>query len=177
VPAPAVADATVAVNLTACPVVDGLALDVSDVDVATSDTASTVCVRAADVLPAKLALPPYVAVIECVPTPRDAVVNTAVPDVSSDTVPRRVDPSLNVTVPPGVPAPTDVGATVAVNVTDCPACDGFWLEAIDVVVGEVVVGAEVGASRPFASVASGAAVAVLPRSGRPYISSIVRRTL
>ena len=41
-------------------------------------------------------------------------------------------PSLNVTVPPGTP-PKD-GATVAVNVTDCPFLDGFSEDTIFVVV-------------------------------------------
>ena len=36
--------------------------------------------------------------------------------------PRLVLPSLNCTVPPGVPDPDD---TVAVSVTDCPTVDGF----------------------------------------------------
>lgn len=38
-------------------------------------------------------------------------------------------PSLNVTVPVGVPDPDD---TVAVNVTDCPKLDGFKEEAREV---------------------------------------------
>ena len=45
------------------------------------------------------------------------------------TVPRVVVPSLNVTVPVGVPDPDE---TVAVNVTDCPEFDGFNDEAREV---------------------------------------------
>ena len=47
-------------------------------------------------------------------------------------VPRVVVPSLNVTVPVGVPAPGAVTVTVAVNVTDCPKTDGFTLEVTTV---------------------------------------------
>jgi hypothetical protein len=42
--------------------------------------------------------------------------------------------SVIATVPVGVPAPGDTGATVAVKVTDCPYADGFVLEASAVVV-------------------------------------------
>jgi hypothetical protein len=45
------------------------------------------------------------------------------------TVPRDVNPSLNVTVPVGVPEPEEI---VAVNVTDCPKLDGFKEEASEV---------------------------------------------
>ncbi|MGX1855123.1 hypothetical protein [Streptomyces sp. NPDC055299] len=40
----------------------------------------------------------------------------------------------NVTVPVGVPAPGATGATVAVNVTDCPTTDGSGDELTVVVV-------------------------------------------
>src|SRR5262249_14063085 len=40
---------------------------------------------------------------------------------------------VKLTKPVGVPDP-DVGATVAVNVTDCPNCDGLAEELIEVVV-------------------------------------------
>jgi hypothetical protein len=36
-----------------------------------------------------------------------------------------VEPSLNVTVPVGVPAPGAAAVTVAVKVTDCPIVEGF----------------------------------------------------
>jgi hypothetical protein len=48
-----------------------------------------------------------------------------------------VAPSINVTVPVGVPEPVD--ATVAVKVTDCPYRDGFRLDCTVVVVDTLVV--------------------------------------
>ena len=56
------------------------------------------------------------------------MVIVAVPLLSSFAVPIRARPpenvSENVTVPVGVPVP-ETGRTVAVNVTGCPAADGF----------------------------------------------------
>ena len=37
-------------------------------------------------------------------------------------------------MPVGVPAPGATGATVAVNVVDCPNAEGFWLLVTAVVV-------------------------------------------
>jgi len=48
-------------------------------------------------------------------------------------VPNVVAPSLNVTVPNGVPEPGDTAATVAVNVTDWPKTEGL-VEEVKVVV-------------------------------------------
>jgi len=56
-------------------------------------------------------------VIECVETEREGVVSVATPDELSVTVPSVVDPSMNVTVPPGVNVPGTAAATTAVNVT------------------------------------------------------------
>jgi len=53
-------------------------------------------------------------VIACVPTDSEVVVKVACPELRAP-VPNFFDPSLNVTVPVGVP---EVAATVAVNVTD-----------------------------------------------------------
>jgi hypothetical protein len=53
-------------------------------------------------------------------------VNVAVAEPFSGPVPSSVTPSLNVTVPVGVPA--DELVTTAVNVTDCPVCAGLLLE-------------------------------------------------
>src|SRR5207248_1107361 len=56
------------------------------------------------------------------------VLNVAVvtpPVVESEGVPSVVDPSLNVTVPVGLPLPGEVTDTVAVNVTDCPKLGGL----------------------------------------------------
>jgi hypothetical protein len=59
-------------------------------------------------------LPLYVAVIECVPSASDVVVNADCPEEFNVTVAIDVPPSLNVTVPVGTPAEED---TVAVKVT------------------------------------------------------------
>jgi hypothetical protein len=84
----------------------------------------TFCDSAADVLVVKLELPPYTAVIECVPSASVETANVAFPLVSVP-VPRVVLPSLNVTVPVGVPVPGAVAVKVAVNVTLSPLVDGF----------------------------------------------------
>ena len=60
----------------------------------------------------------------------------ALPVPSSVPVPTVVAPSLNVTVPVGIPAPGDVAVTVAVRVTDWPKTVGF---AEEVTVVEVLV--------------------------------------
>lgn len=70
--------------------------------------------------------------MECEPTEKVEVVNVAWPFVR-DSEPSVVEPSLNVTVPVGVPLP-DVGLTVAVNVTDWPNTAGLAEEATDVTV-------------------------------------------
>ena len=57
-------DVTVAVNFTEAPKVDGFSEDVTEVELA---AALTVCVSTAEVLPLKLVLPPYTAVMEWVP--------------------------------------------------------------------------------------------------------------
>jgi len=49
-------------------------------------------------------------------------------------VPICVEPSKNVTVPPGTPAPGDTAVTVAVNVTDWLIFDGFCDELTAVAV-------------------------------------------
>ena len=61
--------------------------------------------------------PLYTAVILCEATDSDDVLNVAVLELS-EPVPRIVAPSLNVTVPVGLPDPGDTAETVAVNVTD-----------------------------------------------------------
>ena len=73
-------------------------------------------------LPPKLLLPPYTAVIECAPAVRAGVANVATPELLSVPVPRVVAPSLKVTLPVGVP-PGPV--TVAVKVTTSPNVLGF----------------------------------------------------
>ena len=51
----------------------------------------------------------------------------------SDPVPKVVEPSLNVTVPVGVPAPGDTADTWAVKVTDWPKTEGLADDVTDVV--------------------------------------------
>ena len=58
------------------------------------------------------------------PIASDEIANVAAPPLSVP-VPRVVLPSLNVTVPVGVPLAGAAAATVAVNVTDWPKTDGF----------------------------------------------------
>jgi hypothetical protein len=104
-----------------CPNLDGLALDVNEVDVS---ALFTTWLRAELVLVLKSSSPPYTAVIEWDPTDKVDVENVAWPPLSVP-VPSVVAPSLNVTVPVGVPLPEPDAATVAVNVTDCPNTDGL----------------------------------------------------
>ena len=65
-------------------------------------------------LPVKLALPPYTAVIECLPTVSVDVVSVALP-LLSVFVPNTVVPSLNVTDPVGVTVAVWVDKTQAEN--------------------------------------------------------------
>ena len=52
------------------------------------------------------------------PKAKVEVLNVARPEPSSDPEPKVVEPSLNVTVPVGVPEPGALAVTVAVKVTD-----------------------------------------------------------
>ena len=70
--------------------------------------------------------------MEWVPAGRLEIDKVAVP-LETATVARTVTPSINVTVPVGVPEPEDV--TAAMNVTAWPYAEGFWLEDNAVVVG------------------------------------------
>lgn len=54
-------------------------------------------------------------------------------------MPKVVAPSLNVTVPDGVPEAGELALTVAVNVTDCPDTDGLADEVTEVVVFPLVI--------------------------------------
>ena len=98
----------------------------------------TTCDNTAEVLPRKVASPPYTAVIECVATVNVLVENFATPPLSA-TDDNVVAPSLNVTVPVGVPG-VATPVTVAVKVTDCPAVDGLRDEARAVVLVAVCAG-------------------------------------
>jgi len=81
-------------------------------------------------------------------TTNDEVRKVASPLLSVP-LPSVVAPSLNVTVPVGVPAPGDTALTVAVNVLVCPNTDGLddeitavallalltvWVKFVDVLV-------------------------------------------
>jgi hypothetical protein len=131
-PAPGAETATVAVKVTLCPTTDGLSDEVTVVVVL---ALFTTWVNTALVLPLKLESPLYFAVIEWDPTDSVLVMKVVEPDARVP-VPRVVVPSRKVTVPVGVPVP-EVGATVAVNVTDCPKTDGF-ADDVTVVVVPVV---------------------------------------
>jgi len=71
--------------------------------------------------------------MECVPIERPGTESVAMPLALSVDEPTTVAPSLNVTVPVGVPVP-DEGVTAAVNRTIWPEVDGFGDEPIDVLV-------------------------------------------
>lgn len=77
--------------------------------------------------------------IECVPTLNAEVLYVVCPP-DRVPVPRVVDPSLNVTVPVGVPP---IPLTWAVKVTDAPEVDGFSEEVTVVVVAVVVAASNV----------------------------------
>lgn len=49
-------------------------------------------------------------------------------------LPSVVVPSVNITVPVGVPPPGEIGSTVAVKVTGCPATAGFGDDEMEVAV-------------------------------------------
>ncbi len=74
--------------------------------------------------------------IECDPAASFVVANVAFPALFSEVVLRTVAPSLNVTLPVGVPeAP---GVTITVKVTDFPRPDGFADDESEVVVVAVI---------------------------------------
>src|SRR5205814_1575287 len=83
------------------------------------------CVTCADVDAAKLASPLKLAVIGWEPTTNADVVNVATPPLSVP-VPSTAAPSLNMTVPVGVPVAGETAVTVAVKVTLVPTTAGFF---------------------------------------------------
>src|SRR5437016_2649901 len=119
VPAPGATSATVAVKVT----VPAAAERFDDVSAVVVAAWLTTGLAAVDVLARSFASPPYTAVIEWLATDKLLVVKVAMPPLSVP-VPRIVEPSLNVTVPAGVPKPGDGAVTVAVKVTDWPSTDG-----------------------------------------------------
>ena len=72
-----------------------------------------------DALAAKLASPEYLAVIECVPTAKEDVLNVACAFAPSEPLPIWLVPSRKVTLPVGVPL--TALETAAVKVSCCPA--------------------------------------------------------
>jgi hypothetical protein len=123
VPAPAPKGETVAINVTDCPVTEGFT---ELVTVAALSDLFTVCKSGAEVPPVKLLSPAYVTVMVCVPTDSEVVVKLAVP-LESVPLPIETPPSLNVTVPVGVPVPGAAALADTVNVTDWPNTDGLTL--------------------------------------------------
>jgi hypothetical protein len=134
VPAPGGIATTVKSIVTAWPTTDGSGL--SPIMLVVVLALFTVCDSAEDVLVVKLLSLSYAAVMLCgLPgIDRVAVLNVTCPEPFSAPVPTVVLPSLNVTVPLGVPLPGESAVTVAVNVTDCPKDEGFALEASAVAV-------------------------------------------
>ena len=63
--------------------------------------------------------------MEWPPTDNADVLNVATPEPFSVPVPSVVEPSMNVTVPVGVPEPGALAVTVDVNVTDWPKTEGL----------------------------------------------------
>jgi hypothetical protein len=139
---PAVAEVEVAVKVTDCPTVEGFREDATVVAVAAVPPTFTTCVNAGEVLAAKLASPPYRAVMECEPAASVEVRSVASPPAPTVPVPMDVAPSKNVAVPVMAPAVADV--TVAVNVTLAPVEDGFSED-----VTAVAVDADGGTTLPF----------------------------
>ncbi len=116
---PPYAGVTVAVNVTACPPLEGLGVDASVVVV---EARLTVTLIAVELLPINVVFPAYTAVIECVLTPSPETVNVAVPDFNA-TLPIVLLPSWKTTEPVGVPP---AGAlTVAVRTTGWLNSDAF----------------------------------------------------
>jgi hypothetical protein len=75
--------------------------------------------------------------IVCEPRLRADVLKLALPKAFTVPVSRVLPPSLNVTVPIGVPGAEEV--TVAVKVTDWPTNDGFGKDVRVVVVSALLV--------------------------------------
>ena len=109
----------VAVRVTDDPDVDGFA---DEVTVVVVEPPVTTCESAVLALLPKPPVPVKVATIECVPAARADVAKVALPAETATFDANVVAPSVNVTVPVGVP-PDEV--IVAVKVTDAPDADGF----------------------------------------------------
>ena len=136
-PAPEVG-VTFAVNVTLEPAEMDVDEALIAVDVAPSAVLTT-RLTALEVDEASLLSPLYAAVTEYVEAAREDVVNTALPLAPSETAESCVLPFRNVTVPVGAALP-EAGATVAVNVTVCPAVAGLGaiVKAVVVATGLMV---------------------------------------
>lgn len=79
--------------------------------------------------------------MECVATESAEVVTLAWPPASATGLPRLAAPSLNCTLPAGVPVAGATGPTAAVKVTDWPDTDGAVppVRVTDVVVDACVI--------------------------------------
>jgi hypothetical protein len=86
-----------------------------------------------DVLPAKDASSPYTAEIASDPRLDKDAVYVAFPELSTSLEASVVAPSMNATVPVGVPAPGPATDTDAVKVTDSPYTAGCELKPVTVV--------------------------------------------
>jgi hypothetical protein len=130
----------------------------------------TTWLKADEVPVTKLESPPYVAVIEWVPTDSADVVKGALPPASV-AVPSVVEPTLKVTVPVGVPEAGPTALTVAVKTTTCPKTDGFADELTDVVVPPwfTVSVRSLAAAEPSASVTWTVKLEVPTVEGAPVI--------
>ena len=137
VPLPGALATTVTVKLTSSPHAAGVAEGVRIVVVL---SACTVCVIWALLARKGVAAPPYSAVIGWPPTARLDVVKVAWPCPFSVPVPSVVEPSRNVTMPVGTPAPE---VTVAVSVIDCPDTEVLDVDCKAVVVPPIMVTVDV----------------------------------
>ena len=126
-----------ATKVTVWPGVEGFGLEFSVVAV---PALPTDCNTGEETLAAKIPVPAYCAVMLWPPADNAVVAKVACPEPFNIPDPKVIAPSLNVTVPVGMPDPAD-GVTVAVNVTVWPQIEGFS-EEVSVV--EVAAFAESG---------------------------------
>jgi len=119
--------ATEMLSVSVWPTVSCVADALTDVVVVIFAGRETTTVATDDMDPAKLESPEYDAVMLCEPAASVEVENVAAP-LFTVAVPSEVVPSLNVTVPVGLPLP-DCAVTVAVNCTLCPTV-GVMFEAV-----------------------------------------------
>jgi hypothetical protein len=122
VPAPEVVDE---VKVTDWPKVEGFGVELAVVAVAIAAAGFTNCDAALPLLFDQPVLPVKVAVMVWLPTVSAEVLNEAWPELTGTFDAQTVNPSVNVTVPAGVP---EVDVVVEVKVTDWPKVEGFGVE-------------------------------------------------